>query len=369
MLVLLITSMLAFASRIQLAKAEGTIYIRADGSIDPVTAPIRRDRDVYDLTGDIASDADGIMIERDNMILDGADHTVEGTYASNSKGASLVGRNNVTIKNTHIQAFEYGVLVDSCSNSSISGNSMQSNEFWGIDLSHSNNTKIGGNSITYNLHGINLHSSLGNSVIENKIANNHDGIGLDDSSNNSVIGNNIATNDDIGILLGFSSDNRISENIVANNGLGIYLYYSSNNTIYHNNFASNMQQVDGLSSTNVWDNGYPSGGNYWSDYEGNDRFSGPYQNETGNDGIYDVPYSIRSVEKDNYPLATEFSKVVGDLNGDSKVSLADLVLLAQAYGSKPRDSNWNANADIEGNNIVGLSDLVILAQHYGQHSP
>jgi len=61
--------------------------------------------------------------------------------------------------------------------------------------------------------------------------------------------------------------------------------------------------------------------------------------------------------------------IPGDLNGDGKVSLADLVTLALAYGSKPGDLNWNPNADIIGNGIIGLSDLVILAQHYGQHYP
>jgi hypothetical protein len=61
--------------------------------------------------------------------------------------------------------------------------------------------------------------------------------------------------------------------------------------------------------------------------------------------------------------------IPGDLNGDFNVSLADLVILAQAYGSKPTDSNWNPNADIDGNSIVGLSDLVIMAKYYGQHYP
>jgi hypothetical protein len=61
--------------------------------------------------------------------------------------------------------------------------------------------------------------------------------------------------------------------------------------------------------------------------------------------------------------------IPGDINGDFKVDLSDLVILAQAYGSKPGDSNWNPNADIDGNGVVGLSDLVILAQNYGRQSP
>jgi hypothetical protein len=59
--------------------------------------------------------------------------------------------------------------------------------------------------------------------------------------------------------------------------------------------------------------------------------------------------------------------IPGDINGDSRVSLTDLVILAQAYGSMPDDAKWNPNADIDGNRIVSLTDLVTLAAYYGQH--
>jgi hypothetical protein len=61
--------------------------------------------------------------------------------------------------------------------------------------------------------------------------------------------------------------------------------------------------------------------------------------------------------------------IIGDINGDFKVSLADLTLLAKAYGSTPADPNWNPNADIAGSGKIGLVDLVDLAIHYGQHFP
>jgi hypothetical protein len=57
----------------------------------------------------------------------------------------------------------------------------------------------------------------------------------------------------------------------------------------------------------------------------------------------------------------------GDINGDYKVGLEDLILLANAYKSTPRSLNWNPNADIDGNGIVSLTDLTILALHYGQN--
>lgn len=53
--------------------------------------------------------------------------------------------------------------------------------------------------------------------------------------------------------------------------------------------------------------------------------------------------------------------VQGDLNGDFTADLVDLVMLAQAYGSKPGNANWNPNADIDNNGTVGLLDFVILA--------
>jgi hypothetical protein len=57
----------------------GTIYIRADGSIDPSTAPIQRNGDTYTLTDNIfQSDiyATTIVIERDNIVFDGAGYTL-----------------------------------------------------------------------------------------------------------------------------------------------------------------------------------------------------------------------------------------------------------------------------------------------------
>ena len=59
--------------------------------------------------------------------------------------------------------------------------------------------------------------------------------------------------------------------------------------------------------------------------------------------------------------------IPGDIDGDFKVDLGDLVGLALAYGSKPGGARWNPNADIDGNGEVGLSDLVIISQYYGQH--
>jgi parallel beta-helix repeat protein len=172
----------------------------------------------------------------------------------------------------------------------------------------------------------------------------------------------VMTGNYVGIEVYNSSSNSIIGNsIIANTAYGILLGYSFNNGFYHNNIINNSQQVSfsPFGYADIWDDGYPIGGNYWSDYNGTDA---------NHDGIGDTPYVIDMNNTDNYPLMNPWYPILGDINFDGKVSLADLVLLAKAYSSKPTDSNWNANADIDGNGIVGLSDLVILAQHYGQHN-
>ena len=45
-------------------------------------------------------------------------------------------------------------------------------------------------------------------------------------------------------------------------------------------------------SDNHWNNNYPSGGNFWSDYIGVDNYKGPDQNIQGRDGIGDEIYMI-----------------------------------------------------------------------------
>jgi len=93
-----------------------------------------------------------------------------------------------------------------------------------------------------------------------------------------------------------------------------------------------------------------------------------YGNYTVSAYAWPVPGET-NMANNNFTGGNVIVTIPGDINGDFKVVLPNLVLLAQAYGSKPADSNWNPNADIDGNGQVGLSDLVILAQDYGQHYP
>jgi parallel beta-helix repeat protein len=129
-------------------------------------------------------------------------------------------------------------------------------------------------------------------------------------SDQNNISRNFVSNNYIGISLYSASryiSNDISNNIVLNNHYGLWLYWGIDNKIYHNNFINNqIQAMDQCfpNTAHIFDNGYPSGGNYWSDYTGVDLFSGPYQNETGSDGIGDTPHTFPDFPggQDRYPL-------------------------------------------------------------------
>jgi len=122
-----------------------------------------------------------------------------------------------------------------------------------------------------------------------------------------------------GVNITSSGDFSITGNTVrAGNSYGIVLHstfesfnfadpFMNHNFLYHNNILNNtIQAFDDSPSQNLWDNGYPSGGNFWSDFTGVDNCSGPQQNICPSpDGIGDTPY-VFNFNTDHYPLIRPF---------------------------------------------------------------
>jgi len=209
-----------------------------------------------------------------------------------------------------------GIMLWFSSNTTISGNNITANNEYGIWLGFwSENNSISGNNITDSGYGISLfYDSYYNSINGNNVANNDYGIWLEFfSSYNNISGNSIAGNE-YGIWLRVACNyNNINRNNIADNAIGIWLGESNHNMIYHNNFIGNVQQVYDFAwdipelppSMNIWDDGYPSGGNYWSDYTS--RY--PDAQELDGSGIWDTPYVIDEINQDNYPLMEPWTPV------------------------------------------------------------
>jgi parallel beta-helix repeat protein len=217
----------------------------------------------------------------------------------------LVNCNLIVVENLSISNIDIGIELLLTNNAKISGNNLTANNYYGIRLFSSSNNTVIGNKISANDYcGIRLFSSSNNTVIGNNItANSNFGIYLNPSSDNNNIRGNDVTANKYGFWIESSSNNSVSGNRVKNNVCGIRLYSSFSNRIYHNDFINSEQQTL-LSGSfyNAWDDGYPSGGNYWSDYGGVDLESGLFQNETGSDGMGDMPHIINENNTDNYPL-------------------------------------------------------------------
>jgi parallel beta-helix repeat protein len=195
--------------------AEETIYIRPDGTVEG-TDKIQRDGNIYTFTDNIFNQS--IIVERDNIVVDGAGYTLQGIVEIGSTGIDLTGRSNLTVKNMKIEAFWSGIVLEGSSNTTISGNNITNNYSDGIKLEGSSNTTISGNNITNNY---------------------SDGIDIQHSSNNRIYGNNITKNGD-GIFLATSINNTISENFMANNWYGISLMglHPSGNMVSKNRIAA-----------------------------------------------------------------------------------------------------------------------------------
>ena len=195
----------------------------------------------------------------------------------------------------------------------------------GLLLDHVQNFTAHRCNIIDNVVGIRLDNSLNSHVSRSFISNNLDGISLNWSSDIVIIQNDIVANQRYGIYLN-SSSGSILENTLKSNSLGLMLYHSSGNIVYHNNFMENQQNAYAHESyNNVWDHGYPSGGNYWSTYVGFDIRRGSHQNETGSDGIGDSSYFIDSDNVDNYPLMKKYPGSIHDV-GVTSVTTSKTVM-------------------------------------------
>lgn len=232
------------------------IYIKSNGAIEPTNAPIQHNGEVYTFTGDICGT---IVIEKSGITIDGAGHTLYGTYNGTRTDTWVVGDgpnqelsngtlwtigidfsaafrpDNVTVKNLNIKAFYIGMYM------------------W----------------------------TSGNILIKSSVTENIVGVLLSGDSN-TITENHIAYNDE-GVFFGVNNPGEEPLNIV--------LTYNSfvNNKVQFSGCFCETYNTEELAHT--WDDG--SKGNYWSDYNGTD---------TNDDGVGDTPYIIDILNQDRYPL-------------------------------------------------------------------
>ena len=237
------------------AQVEPRIRILPDGSLDTANVPIQRNGDVYTFTDDVCAQ---LVVDRDNIVIDGAGYILYGTYNGTRTDSWVVGqgpdqeyddtmpwsigvdlatkdRHDLTIKNLNIKNFYIGTYL------------------------YTSNNIITGCAVSDNIVGI-LLSGDSNIITSNYIARNEQGI---------FFGVNTPGDEPLNIVL------------------------------THNSFVDNDVQFSGCfcegynttEAVHTWDDGKQ--GNYWSDYNGTDA---------DGDGVGDTPYVIDVQNQDRYPL-------------------------------------------------------------------
>jgi parallel beta-helix repeat protein len=198
------------------------------------------------------------------------------------------------------------VILGNCINVTVK-NQVLSSCSSGIQLGFSSYNYIVNNTVSAcsqeSIH-LNFNSPF-NHITDNNVSYNYEGIRIYKDSNGNNITNNSVSSNSYGISIRLTRYNNITYNKINNNGYGIIIEDCSYNYIYHNIIMSSTFDEIG---SNYWDNGYPSGGNYWFDYSGLDNFKGSNQDIPGKDGIGDSPYTDiqgGSGAQDNYPLLSQ----------------------------------------------------------------
>jgi parallel beta-helix repeat protein len=287
------------------------------------------------------------------------------TVSESAYGLKLSSTNTTFVRNNTVADNSYGIYLQSSSNDTIDRNTVIRNAVDGILQHASHDVIVSNNKVSQCAYGIQLYNSYAITVLENNATDNSYGMYLAYSGPSNTIENNTFHGNDWGVSLYSSSGNTVTGNTLSSNTYGVDpVTESNNNLLHHNNFKENIEQaVWNPDCINVWDDGYPSGGNYWSDYTGTD---------SNGDGIGDTAYVIDPMNTDRYPLVTPWGinrdiAIIEVTPSSPKAYVGDVVaitVVAENQGTETETFNVTVkyeNTTLAISGVVGIQEVANLA--------
>jgi len=208
---------------------------------------------------------------------------------------------SVDIRNNSFVLCEIGIGGYDVSNLNITDNYIEDSKVAAISLRSPSLVNVERNHILYSGNGIVFDDGYLITIDSNHIEVTGAGILVSRSTEITITRNEIDGTSMLDVSVGVFIDASTSVNVTFNalwhSGVGIQVLADDDSgtavVIHHNGFFGNdVQAIDCEGDSNLWDDGV-SGGNYWSDYTGEDLDS---------DGVGDTPYTIDSDSIDRYPL-------------------------------------------------------------------
>ena len=311
------------------------------------------------------------------------------TGATNKTGIFLDCANYCNISDNCASDNGYGIGLCYSNYNTLMNNIANSNTGCGFELLNSNHNTLQNNTAKLNAGnkkscGICVYHNLGladhNTIVNNTVDSNggYGGISLYNANNSYIAGNTIDSNT-YGIYVrswhglmqtspGSSDNNIIKDNNIINNSIaGVAMasltaydveHRTENNAIYNNYFANTDNiYFAGPVYENTWNTtnttgpniaGGPFiGGNYWSDYEGDD---------TTGDWFGDEPHNIAGgLNQDYLPLVMP---MCGDITGDGTIDTVDLLRLLEHVVTGMHVPA--SVGDIDGNGHINVLDARLL---------
>ena len=241
-----------------------------------------------------ALDLTGVYIETSDDV----------TVSTSVVGANIFAYNaaNLTISSNHVRGPNSSIVVRYSGSVLIDSNVVDgTNSLIRVNATH--DVVIARNQIVHGWMYVGPGPTNNTTVSDNEVRGGQEGIAAVTASNVTIERNNVSSTVGSALRLEGSSDAKVRLNRLTDSAIGVFVRWTRDVSVWHNDLAGN--QVQGIVQDSVrisWNDSYPSGGNFWSDYAGVDNCSGPNQDVCpAPDGIGDTPYGIDANNSDRYP--------------------------------------------------------------------